>query len=181
MACFAVMLRQCDIVIRYMVSWVNVEGVPVGINFVENAVAKGAVYLDGSPLAYHFHKGSEVGINNWIVHFEHPHLVKLCGSRVEGDRLLLAHMLKEKGDLMELVDRRLVQTSRKMSVVDEVVTEASEVLDEKRMEAMRKYYSELSIEVPWTASSTFASDLYPTHLDSHKRMLEMDISIILNF
>ncbi|XP_014523068.2 probable leucine-rich repeat receptor-like serine/threonine-protein kinase At3g14840 isoform X2 [Vigna radiata var. radiata] len=110
-----------------------------------------------------------------------------------------AHMLKEKGDLMELVDRRLGSNFKKeevlvtikvallctqvtttlrptmssvvsilegKSVVDEVVTEASEVLDEKRMEAMRKYYSELSIEVPWTASSTSASDLYPTHLDS---------------
>lgn len=108
-------------------------------------------------------------------------------------------MLKEKGDLMELVDRRLGSNFKKeevlvtikvallctqvtttlrptmssvvsilegKSVVDEVVTEASEVLDEKRMEAMRKYYSELSIEVPWTASSTSASDLYPTHLDS---------------
>ncbi|WVZ01021.1 hypothetical protein V8G54_027090 [Vigna mungo] len=111
----------------------------------------------------------------------------------------IAHMLKEKGDLMELVDRRLGSDFKKeevlvtikvallctqvtttlrptmssvvsilegKSVVDEVVTEASEVLDEKRMEAMRKYYSELSIEVPWTASSTSASDLYPTHLDS---------------
>ncbi|XP_047152407.1 probable leucine-rich repeat receptor-like serine/threonine-protein kinase At3g14840 [Vigna umbellata] len=110
-----------------------------------------------------------------------------------------AHMLKTKGDLMELVDRRLGSDLKKeevlvaikvallctqvtttlrptmssvvsilegKSVVDEVVTEASEVLDEKRMEAMRKYYSELSIEVPWTASSTSASDLYPTHLDS---------------
>ncbi|KRH07734.1 hypothetical protein GLYMA_16G107300v4 [Glycine max] len=46
------------------------EGVPVGITFVENAVAKGAVCLDGSPPAYHFHKGSGAGINNWIVHFE---------------------------------------------------------------------------------------------------------------
>lgn len=29
-----------------------------------------SVCLDGSPPAYHFHKGSGAGINNWIVHFE---------------------------------------------------------------------------------------------------------------
>nr|XP_007149541.1 hypothetical protein PHAVU_005G078900g [Phaseolus vulgaris]ESW21535.1 hypothetical protein PHAVU_005G078900g [Phaseolus vulgaris] len=110
-----------------------------------------------------------------------------------------AHLLKQKGDLMELVDRRLGSEFNKeealvmikvallctqvtttlrptmsavvsmlegRNVVEEVVTETSEVLDEKRMEAMRQYYHELSIEVPWTASSTSASDLYPTHLDS---------------
>ncbi|XP_027348610.1 pectin acetylesterase 8-like isoform X1 [Abrus precatorius] len=46
------------------------EGVSVGITYVESAVAKGAVCLDGSPPAYHFDKGSGAGINNWIVHFE---------------------------------------------------------------------------------------------------------------
>ncbi|KAK7360572.1 hypothetical protein VNO77_02578 [Canavalia gladiata] len=46
------------------------EGVTVGITYVESAVAKGAVCLDGSPPAYHFDKGSGAGINNWIVHFE---------------------------------------------------------------------------------------------------------------
>jgi hypothetical protein len=29
-----------------------------------------AVCLDGSPPAYHFDKGFEDGIDNWIVHFE---------------------------------------------------------------------------------------------------------------
>jgi hypothetical protein len=29
-----------------------------------------AVCLDGSPPAYHFDKGFEGGIDNWIVHFE---------------------------------------------------------------------------------------------------------------
>jgi len=107
--------------------------------------------------------------------------------------------LKQKGDLMELVDRRLGSDFNKeqvlvmikvallctqvtatlrptmssvvsilegRSVVEEVVTETSEVLDEKRMEAMRQYYRELNMEVAWSASSTSASDLYPTHLDS---------------
>ncbi|KAL9276864.1 hypothetical protein ACSQ67_025590 [Phaseolus vulgaris] len=110
-----------------------------------------------------------------------------------------AQLLKQKGDLMELVDRRLGSKFNKeealvmikvgllctqvtttlrptmsavvsmlegRSVVEEVVTETSEVLDEKRMEAMRQYYHLLSMQVPWTASSTSASDLYPTHLDS---------------
>ncbi|QCE10158.1 serine/threonine-protein kinase PBS1 [Vigna unguiculata] len=110
-----------------------------------------------------------------------------------------AHMLKEKCDLMELVDRRLGSDFNKeevlvmikvallctqvtttlrptmssvvsilegKSVAEEVVTEASELLDEKKMDAMRTFYNQLHIEVPWTASSTSASDLYPTHLDS---------------
>lgn len=46
------------------------EGVTVPITFVQSAVAKGAVCLDGSPPAYHFDKGFEAGIDNWIVHFE---------------------------------------------------------------------------------------------------------------
>ncbi|KAK9277066.1 hypothetical protein L1049_006605 [Liquidambar formosana] len=46
------------------------EGFFVGITYVENAVAKGAVCLDGSPPAYHFDKGFGAGINNWLVHIE---------------------------------------------------------------------------------------------------------------
>ncbi|TXG54595.1 hypothetical protein EZV62_019851 [Acer yangbiense] len=46
------------------------EGFNVGITYVENAVAKGAVCLDGSPPAYHFDKGFGAGINNWLVHIE---------------------------------------------------------------------------------------------------------------
>ncbi|KAJ4832051.1 hypothetical protein Tsubulata_009174 [Turnera subulata] len=42
----------------------------VGITYVTNAVAKGAVCLDGSPPAYHLHKGFGTGINSWLVHFE---------------------------------------------------------------------------------------------------------------
>ncbi|KAM7459713.1 hypothetical protein LguiA_036707 [Lonicera macranthoides] len=46
------------------------EGFFVGITYVDNAVAKGAVCLDGSPPAYHFDKGFGAGINNWLVHIE---------------------------------------------------------------------------------------------------------------
>ncbi|GAU40950.1 hypothetical protein TSUD_187070 [Trifolium subterraneum] len=43
-------------------------GVP--ITYLQSAVANGAVCLDGSPPAYHFDKGFEGGIDNWILHFE---------------------------------------------------------------------------------------------------------------
>ncbi|CAL5392989.1 unnamed protein product [Camellia sinensis] len=46
------------------------EGFYVGITYVQNAVAKGAVCLDGSPPTYHLDKGFGAGINNWLVHFE---------------------------------------------------------------------------------------------------------------
>ncbi|XP_057478549.1 LOW QUALITY PROTEIN: pectin acetylesterase 8-like [Actinidia eriantha] len=46
------------------------EGFNVGITYVVNAVAKGAVCLDGSPPAYHIDKGFGAGINNWLVHIE---------------------------------------------------------------------------------------------------------------
>lgn len=42
----------------------------VGITYVKNAIAKGAVCLDGSPPAYHWDKGSGSGINSWLVHLE---------------------------------------------------------------------------------------------------------------
>lgn len=48
----------------------KVEGFYVGITYIENAVAKGAVCLDGSPPAYHMDKGFGAGINNWLVHIE---------------------------------------------------------------------------------------------------------------
>ncbi|GKV10526.1 hypothetical protein SLEP1_g21875 [Rubroshorea leprosula] len=46
------------------------EGGSVGITYLESAVAKGAVCLDGSAPAYHFDKGSGSGANNWVVHME---------------------------------------------------------------------------------------------------------------
>ncbi|KAI8014382.1 Pectin acetylesterase 8 [Camellia lanceoleosa] len=48
----------------------KIEGFYVGITYVQNAVAKGAVCLDGSPPAYHLDKRFGSGINNWLVHFE---------------------------------------------------------------------------------------------------------------
>ncbi|KAF8376944.1 hypothetical protein HHK36_030315 [Tetracentron sinense] len=48
----------------------KVDGFNVGITYIESAVAKGAVCLDGSPPAYHMDKGFGAGINNWLVHFE---------------------------------------------------------------------------------------------------------------
>lgn len=46
------------------------EAFNVGITYVQNAVAKGAVCLDGSPPAYHFDKGVGAGANNWLILFE---------------------------------------------------------------------------------------------------------------
>ncbi|CAL5347918.1 unnamed protein product [Camellia sinensis] len=46
------------------------EGFYVGITYVQNAIAKEAVCLDGSPPTYHLDKGFGAGINNWLVHFE---------------------------------------------------------------------------------------------------------------
>ncbi|KAK7272598.1 hypothetical protein RJT34_29303 [Clitoria ternatea] len=113
-----------------------------------------------------------------------------------------ARMLREKGDLMELVDRRLGSDFNKeevmvminvaflctnvsptlrptmssvvsmlegRTIVKEVDLETSEVMDEKKLEALRQqYYREhsISMEGPWTASSTSVTDLYPVHLDS---------------
>ncbi|GER30275.1 pectinacetylesterase family protein [Striga asiatica] len=48
----------------------NTESYSVNITYVESAVDKGGVCLDGSPPAYHIDKGSGEGINNWIVHIE---------------------------------------------------------------------------------------------------------------
>ncbi|XP_047341429.1 pectin acetylesterase 8-like [Impatiens glandulifera] len=46
------------------------QGFNVGITYVQSALAKGGVCLDGSPPAYHIDKGFGAGINNWLVHFE---------------------------------------------------------------------------------------------------------------
>ncbi|GER30322.1 pectinacetylesterase family protein [Striga asiatica] len=42
----------------------------ITITYVESAVAKGGVCLDGSAPAYHWDRGSGDGINNWLVHLE---------------------------------------------------------------------------------------------------------------
>ncbi|KAL6279271.1 hypothetical protein ACE6H2_016152 [Prunus campanulata] len=57
------------------------ESHPVGITLVENAVAKGAVCLDGSAPAYYFDKGFGAGVNNWLVHIEATNL-HFRGARV---------------------------------------------------------------------------------------------------
>ncbi|XP_057964577.1 pectin acetylesterase 8-like isoform X5 [Malania oleifera] len=46
------------------------EGCNVSITYVQSAVAKGAVCLDGSPPAYHLDKGFGAGADNWLVHIE---------------------------------------------------------------------------------------------------------------
>ncbi|XP_065005825.1 pectin acetylesterase 8-like isoform X2 [Musa acuminata AAA Group] len=42
----------------------------VDITYVESAIPKGAVCLDGSPPAYHLSPGFGSGVNNWLVHLE---------------------------------------------------------------------------------------------------------------
>ncbi|KAF6176463.1 hypothetical protein GIB67_004941 [Kingdonia uniflora] len=44
------------------------DGFNVGITYLRDAVAKGAVCLDGSATAYHMAPGFGTGINNWLVH-----------------------------------------------------------------------------------------------------------------
>ncbi|XP_077244720.1 pectin acetylesterase 8-like isoform X2 [Tasmannia lanceolata] len=56
--------------LTWVVISVKANGLYAPIIYVENALAKGAVCLDGSPPAYHFDKGSGTGINSWLVHIE---------------------------------------------------------------------------------------------------------------
>lgn len=51
-------------------SILSTEGYEVGLTFLNSAVAKGAVCLDGSAPAYHIDKGFGAGIDNWLVFFE---------------------------------------------------------------------------------------------------------------
>ncbi|KAL6536325.1 Pectin acetylesterase 8 [Orobanche gracilis] len=57
-------------ILVYLLILLKTESFLVDITYVLSAVKKGAVCLDGSPPAYHLDKGSEAGINNWLVHFE---------------------------------------------------------------------------------------------------------------
>ncbi|XP_059642602.1 pectin acetylesterase 8-like [Cornus florida] len=63
-------LVQCFYILFCLLIFLKTEGLFVGITYVQNAVAKGAVCLDGSPPAYHIDKGFGAGINNWLVHIE---------------------------------------------------------------------------------------------------------------
>ncbi|KAL2517355.1 Pectin acetylesterase 8 [Abeliophyllum distichum] len=63
---------------------------PVSITFVESAVSKGAVCLDGSPPAYYFDKGFSGGISNWLIYFEGGgwcQNVRACYDRVHKSNL----------------------------------------------------------------------------------------------
>ncbi|CAJ1957653.1 unnamed protein product [Sphenostylis stenocarpa] len=123
-----------------------------------------------------------------------------------------AGLLKERGGIMELVDRKLGQDFNEDEVmlivkvallctnvtsslrpsmssvvsmlegrtmVPESVSHSSEVMDEMRLEVMREFYSQidentasetrrlsLTIGVPWTGSSSSATELNFTHLDA---------------
>ncbi|KAL7175175.1 hypothetical protein ACSBR2_028890 [Camellia fascicularis] len=57
------------------------EGFYIGITYVQNAVAKGAICLDGSSPADHINEGFGAGINNWLVHFEATNL-HFRGARI---------------------------------------------------------------------------------------------------
>ncbi|KAJ1280610.1 hypothetical protein BS78_04G245800 [Paspalum vaginatum] len=60
----------CALVCLSALALVTVDGVLVDITYVESAVAKGAVCLDGSAPAYHLARGFGSGENSWLVHFE---------------------------------------------------------------------------------------------------------------
>ncbi|CAA0814924.1 Pectin acetylesterase 8 [Striga hermonthica] len=53
-----------------MLILLTTESLLVNITYLRSAVAKGAVCLDGSPPAYHLHRGYGEGINNWLVQIE---------------------------------------------------------------------------------------------------------------
>ncbi|XP_020263712.1 pectin acetylesterase 8-like isoform X2 [Asparagus officinalis] len=53
-----------------ILSFLNTDGCIVDITYLESAIEKGAVCLDGSPPAYHLSPGFGSGVNNWLVHME---------------------------------------------------------------------------------------------------------------
>ncbi|XP_047971190.1 pectin acetylesterase 8-like isoform X1 [Salvia hispanica] len=63
-------LHQWVLVVVSLMILMRTESFFVDITYVQSAVAKGAVCLDGSPPAYHFDKGFGAGINNWLIHIE---------------------------------------------------------------------------------------------------------------
>ncbi|KAL8141716.1 hypothetical protein V2J09_014748 [Rumex salicifolius] len=59
------------VVILAIISYVGIsEARFVPISFVTDAVAKGAVCMDGSPPAYHLDRGFDSGVDNWLLHIE---------------------------------------------------------------------------------------------------------------
>ncbi|EYU29129.1 hypothetical protein MIMGU_mgv1a023759mg [Erythranthe guttata] len=78
-----------------MIIVLRTESSYVDITYVESAVAKGAVCLDGSPPAYHLDKGSGDGTNNWLIHLEGGgwcNNVTTCISRANGHLGSSKHM-----------------------------------------------------------------------------------------
>jgi hypothetical protein len=63
-------LRWCSAIALALLAFGEADGFLVDINYVESAVAKGAVCLDGSPPAYHLAPGFGSGVNSWLVHFQ---------------------------------------------------------------------------------------------------------------
>lgn len=57
-------------ILVFMLIVLRIESFFVDITYVQNAVAKGGVCLDGSPPAYHMDSGSGAGINNWLIQME---------------------------------------------------------------------------------------------------------------
>ncbi|KAJ8620375.1 hypothetical protein MRB53_028904 [Persea americana] len=51
-------------------SSISNEPLRVGLTLIEGAAAIGALCLDGSLPAYHLHRGSGSGANNWLIHLE---------------------------------------------------------------------------------------------------------------
>ncbi|XP_015891710.3 pectin acetylesterase 8-like [Ziziphus jujuba] len=56
--------------VLFLLNFLRTGGFLVDITYLHSAVAKGAVCLDGSPPAYHFHKGFGTGIDSWLVYHE---------------------------------------------------------------------------------------------------------------
>ncbi|WJX87573.1 [Wnt protein] O-palmitoleoyl-L-serine hydrolase [Trifolium repens] len=66
----SITIQWLNTLLLFALLLLKTQGQFVPITRVESAVSKGAVCLDGSPPAYHFHEGHEEGVNNWIVHIE---------------------------------------------------------------------------------------------------------------
>ncbi|KAM7468994.1 hypothetical protein LguiA_007177 [Lonicera macranthoides] len=60
----------CMLLLGVMMMMVKIEGSVVNLTYLESAVSKGAVCLDGSPPAYQFDKGVGEGANNWLLHIQ---------------------------------------------------------------------------------------------------------------
>ncbi|CAA2972259.1 pectin acetylesterase 8-like [Olea europaea subsp. europaea] len=57
-------------ILFYVLISLRTEALLVDKTYLPNAVAKGAVCLDGTPPVYPFDRGSGAGIKSWMVHIE---------------------------------------------------------------------------------------------------------------